>query len=1018
MRTHEPSFRSLFEAMPTACLVLAPDPPRFTLVAGTDAYLDATMTTREQILGRGLFEVFPDNPDDPQASGVRNLRASLERVLATRAPDTMAVQKYDIQRPLAVGDGFEERFWSPRNTPVLDDRGGVAFLLHQVEDVTDLVRLERHGAEQAREIYRRAQELQEANLQLREANAKLDHLDRLKSQLFANVSHELRTPLTLVLGPVEELLGSRMLSGAQRRALETVERNARLLSRHVDDLLQVAQLDAGRVELAYARVDLARLLRFTASHFDALAREKEIDLRVDAPPEAFAEVDPDRLQRVLVNLLSNAFKFTPVGGRVRCALRVEPDATAVVEVADSGPGIPPEQREVAFERFRQLDGGPNRRFGGTGLGLANAREIVDLHRGVVGVGEAPEGGALFTVRVPVAAPAGAPVVAKDEPLVPPGVPTDELRPRSGTEDRIEGQGRALVLVVEDDPEMNRYVRDGLGATHRTAGAFDGREGLDKARELRPDLVITDVMMPGTSGDELLRELRLDPATASIPVVVMSARADHDLRVALLRAGAQDYVTKPFSLDELRVRVDHLLEATRARAVLQADLQLATDDLEALAAEGRDRRRRAAFLAEASRILGSNLEPTSTLERVARAAVPALGDFCIVDVVGEERAITRAAAVAADPDHQLLLDELRRRFPPTWGSAHPATRVLLTGQPDLVAEVTPATLAERTVSEEHAALFHGLSPRSTLAVPMVARGQVLGVISLGASGRSFTEEDLSFTMEYARRAALATDHARLHAEAQEAVRVRDEFLSIASHELRTPLMPLQLQISLLMRRVDELARGQVDRAWLERSLENVQRQGQRLARLVGELLEVSRLTVHEPHLELEIVDLAEVAREVQRAFVGSGEPGGASGSVVVKAQGAVLGCWDRLRLEQILTNLVSNAVKFGEGRPVTVAVRREGVEATLSVTDRGIGIPAEDRERVFDRFERAVSARHHGGLGLGLYIVRQLAEALGGTVEVTSEPGRGSTFTVRLPVVGPAERARWDEATSPIPPLRP
>ncbi|MEW6707631.1 MAG: ATP-binding protein [Pseudomonadota bacterium] len=571
-----PDFRTLFEHSPGLYLALLPDAPRYTIVAVSNAYAQATMTRREEILGRGLFDVFPDNPDDPQASGVRNLSASLDRVRATGAADAMAVQKYDVRRPDAQGGGFEERWWSPVNSPAFAADGTLAYIVHRVEDVTEFVRLKQQGAEREKltdelrqrteametEIFLRAQQIQRANEKLREATAamlrlyeKTRELDRLKIQFFANVSHELRTPLMLILGPVRQLLAAQPPSGL-RRDLEVVERNAVLLLRHVNDLLDIARLDEHMLAPSYAQSDLAALVRRVADHFESASREFGIQLQVDAPAQLQAQLDPRMLQRVLINLVSNAVKFSPRDAPVRLALR-EQQGQAVLEVADSGPGIPPESREQVFERFRQLDGGAQRRHGGTGLGLAIVREFVRLHGGDIGVGDAPEGGALFTVKLPLKAPEGV-AVAADEP---PGQGHDGMadavrvqRPHAAPAPRApDGQG-PLVLLVEDNTDMSAFIRQSLAPDYRVAAAFDGSKGLAMARQLKPDLVLTDVMMPGTSGDALVQALRRERAFDDMPILVLSARADDALRVELLRQGAQDYLTKPFSVEELRARV--------------------------------------------------------------------------------------------------------------------------------------------------------------------------------------------------------------------------------------------------------------------------------------------------------------------------------------------------------------------------------------------------------------------------------------------------------------------------------
>ncbi|HXM59101.1 MAG TPA: ATP-binding protein [Candidatus Dormibacteraeota bacterium] len=587
--SYVPDFQALFESAPGLYLVLTPD---LWIAGASDAYLRATMTSRQAITGRPLFDVFPDNPDDREASGVRNLRASLERVLRARVADAMPLQKYDIRRPADQGGGFEERFWSPINSPVLGPDGEITYIIHRVEDVTEFVRLKQARAEETllteelrgragrmeAEIFLRTGQAAEASRMLKEANVELAalyertrELDELKSRFFANVSHELRTPLALILGPVEKLLNGSPGGDPARDELEVVARNARLLLRRVNDLLDASRLEAGEVALDYADTDLAQLVRMVGSHFESLAADRRIAYTIEAGGDVAAQVDPDKLQRVFLNLLSNAFKFTPAGGAIRFGLRADPAAArAVVEVADSGAGIPAKDREVVFDRFRQLDDGPARRFGGTGLGLSIVRDLVLLHGGTVAVAEAAEGGASFLVDLPLRAPAGAPVRER-----PASAPTLLDAPAASFEHPLDRPAAAafpagaLVLVVEDNPDMNRLIRDSLAPEYRVESAYDGAEGLARARELRPDVIVSDIMMPGMGGDELVRVVRADPDLSGLPILVLSARADDALRIQLLRDGASDYVFKPFSMEELRARVANLVKVRLADERLDA-----------------------------------------------------------------------------------------------------------------------------------------------------------------------------------------------------------------------------------------------------------------------------------------------------------------------------------------------------------------------------------------------------------------------------------------------------------------
>ncbi len=613
--TNEAMFRDLFEHAPGAFLVLNPE---LTIVAVTEVYLRATMTSREQILGRGLFEIFPDNPGDATATGTRNLRESLVRVLRDRVPDTMAVQKYDIRRPESDGGGFEERHWSPVNSPIVGPHGEVRYIIHRVEDVTRFVQLEARNSESAQrtralegeaerttaELLRRSQELGDANRQLHatldERNRlyeKTRELDHLKTRFFANISHELRTPLTLILGPAERLKAAAAEGSRDQRDLVGVVRNARTLLRHVNDLLDLSKLEAGGMTLNLASQDLARLTRVVVGHFESHAQERGVEMVVEGPEALLVTVDADKIQRVLLNLLSNALRFTPAGGRVRCAVHADGERV-LVQVADSGSGIPSAHRAEVFERFRQLDAGDTRQRSGTGLGLSIVREFVELHGGEVTIDDAPEGGALFTITLPQrkcdgdAQPGELPALDAtlltviESPVVSAAV-------RVGTDDPV----RPRVLVVEDNPDMNRFLCETLAEAYAVESAPDGRSGVAKALAAPPDAILTDMMMPGLSGEDLVREVRAVSALDATPIVLLTARSDDDLRVRVLQNGAQDYVTKPFSADELRARVGNLVATRRAREEVRrlaerlaqrnaeleqrtADLGVANEELEA------------------------------------------------------------------------------------------------------------------------------------------------------------------------------------------------------------------------------------------------------------------------------------------------------------------------------------------------------------------------------------------------------------------------------------------------------
>jgi signal transduction histidine kinase len=456
---------------------------------------------------------------------------------------------------------------------------GVFLVRPQVEEVVHSARLSEE----------RRVRLESTNAELELLFARLKEADAARSRFFANVSHELRTPLALILGPAEELLADDNLSDAQRRQLRSMSANGRSLLRQVNDLLDLARLEAGNASLHYVSFDAAAWLRGIVSQFELAAEGRRIALGVEAAPGLSLEADMDKLERVVINLLSNALKFTPAGGRIDVALDVQGDWLRLV-VQDTGPGVPEAHREHVFERFRQVEDGDNRRHGGTGLGLAIVKDFVALHRGEVSLASAPGGGALFTVVIPQQAPADTPVGAGDvrgaqashTALAGALHELASAAPDAEQSPSPQLPGRASVLVVEDNPEMREFVASTLAGSCNVVTAADGEAGLQQARALRPDLVVTDLMMPGMSGDQLVAALRSDNAFDAMPILLLTARDDDALRERLLQAGAQDYLTKPFRPQELRARTQNLVSAKRAGDTLRGELASLSTDLESLA----------------------------------------------------------------------------------------------------------------------------------------------------------------------------------------------------------------------------------------------------------------------------------------------------------------------------------------------------------------------------------------------------------------------------------------------------
>ncbi|MEO1630354.1 MAG: ATP-binding protein [Bacteroidota bacterium] len=434
----------------------------------------------------------------------------------------------------------------------------------------------------------RTEELRASKAEVEAQALRLEELDRLKTRLFANLSHEFRTPLTILLGPIEDALASdtpmpEPLAGQ----LPSMQQSARRLLDLINQLLDLAKLEAGALDLNSEETDVVALARGVAATFAGPAERKGLGLLFDAQVSALSmPLDAQQIETVLTNLVANALAFTERGGKIRVSVGAE-HGDAVVAVEDTGTGIAAAALPYVFDRFRQADGSTTRTHGGTGIGLALAKELVELHGGTIGVESTVGFGTRFTVRLPLgavdvdaeaAAQAGVPTVPRTEqrsaptvlatgdgeaamldlPIPVSATPGDDPPAVATSNDR-----RPLVLVVEDHAGLRAYIRSHLAERYRVLEAENGAVGLETARACRPDLVLSDVMMPELDGVALTRALRAEPALADVPIVLLSAWADEQSTLAGLEAGADDYLTKPFSPDELRARLSNFV-ATRHR----------------------------------------------------------------------------------------------------------------------------------------------------------------------------------------------------------------------------------------------------------------------------------------------------------------------------------------------------------------------------------------------------------------------------------------------------------------------
>lgn len=405
-------------------------------------------------------------------------------------------------------------------------------------------------------------------------------------------------------------------------------------------------------------------------------------------------------------------------------------------------------------------------------------------------------------------------------------------------------------------------------------------------------------------------------------------------------------------------------------------------------------RRATFLAAASKLLGAPLDDATPFDAIARLTVPFLGDWCIIMVL-EQGAVRSVAACHVDPSKTELL---LRLTPDLKLSDRGVARVLVSGESvvynDLPLDDSSASVSLSDPSQLE--ILRSLQKRALLAVPMRVRGQIVGAMTFGTTDpqRRYDDDDVTLAEDLAQRAALALENQRLYRVSTEAVALRDEFLSVASHELRTPVTSMQLAVQSALSIGEAAPPG-----FLRHALESAERQTRRLGRLVDALLDVSRIQAGRLELQREPMDLSELVREVAALVAEDARRAGCA-LTVTTSQEPLVGRWDRPRLEQVVVNLLSNAIKYGAGAPIELMASQQDGRAQLAVCDHGIGMAPSERGRIFERFERAVSSRHYGGLGLGLYIVRRIVDAHGGQIHVESAPSHGARFTVELPLQPP------------------
>jgi PAS domain S-box-containing protein len=931
----KPDFEALFAAAPALFVVLLPDAPRYTIIAASDAYVRATMTRREAIVGLSIFDVFPDNPADPLADGTVNLRASLDRVVATRQPHERAEQKYDIRRPAESGGGFEERWWRARATPVLSSDGALAYILHAIEDVTEKRQLADHATRahvkrhESEERLRLTIEAAPIGMALIGLDGRFMQVNRALCEILGYGADELLTMrLQQVTHPDERADDGELVEHLSHGELSRYQEARRCLRKDggiVDVMISVALLKAPD---GTPRGCIAQVEDITQRRRDeqALSRsEAQFRGLIERMPDGVMIVANRRLayvNRALAKLLGHEHPAQLLGRSLEELYL--PDDLAIIarriRMIEAGEIVPPQELRMVRSDLSLCPietRAIGLRFDDQPGILVIVRDLTERKRSdeALRISEAKYSGIIS-----IATDA---VIAIDESW--------RISIFNAGAERIFGYARHEAIGQPLDMLIPERARD--AHQYHVAGFAAGQVA---ARPMG-DATMT-ITGRRKSGEEF-------PAEAAI---------------SKLQVGDKTILTVA------------LRDVTERRRIERGQQ----------------------LLAEAGKVLGATLDYEQTLATLAKLVAREFADWCVVEVIADGRAaergqLRRLKVASADPANAGLCAELER-LPVDRERPYLIASVVETQQPLLIERVTPELLARGAQDAEHLRTLRAVNPASLMAVPLIMRGQLLGTLAFVSSTpkRIYAASDLRLAQALAERAAIAIENARLYSASVQAAQLRDQVLSVVAHDLRNPLATIRLQAAGMLRAPPEVERR------TQRPREIIDRAAARMNRLIQDLLDVARMEAGELTIErarLVVADLTIEAADMQRALAAS-----SSLELHVDLAPNLPALWgDRHRLLQVFENLIGNAIKFTPpGGRITVGARPRNGEIIFSVADTGRGITPEGMTRVFDRFWQATRADRLGA-GLGLPITKGIVEAHGGRIWVESAIGVGSTFFFAL-----------------------
>jgi signal transduction histidine kinase len=807
----------------------------------------------------------------------------------------------------------------------------------------------------------------------------LAEIDRAKTAFFSNISHEFRTPLTLMLGPLEELLHSQAnLKSKEIENVEAAHRNAIRLLRLVNTLLDFSKIESGRTDATFRLADLRIFTKDITSNFRSLIEKARLDFKLQLGTLSDnVYVDYGMWEKIVFNLLSNAFKYT-LHGSISIGLEQQ-GQHVVLTVSDTGVGIPEKEIPRMFERFHRIANAAGRSYEGTGIGLSLVAELVKIHHGTITVSSKFGMGTTFTVTIPVGyghlpteriihesgdtyASAIRDSFLREAEL---HAETSGMHKRFLGNDASENSDHATtILVVDDNADMIKYLVRLLENNYRIATASNGRQALEKVSENKPDLIISDIMMPVMDGVQLLKEVKANPGTANIPVMLLSARAGEESRIEGFDVGADDYLTKPFSAKELLSRVKAQINISRTRSHLNKLLSQVFEQTPAAITIIRKKN----YMVEFANDLYLQLvdKGNDFIGKPLLVSMPELEGQVIPRLLDD---VMSTGIPYEGKELEVYLHRHGRRDKTYFNFVYHPLREqngLITGVIVVCFEVTELVIAKNRAETAEADLEHKVKQR---------------------------------TVELQEKNALL-----LKANAE-----LEQFAYVASHDLQEPLRKIRTFTSILERNFP-------DNAQARQYFEKIHSSSDRMARLIKDVLDYSRLSSQTPPFEP--VDLNKVLASVLVDFELLIEERKAE---IISTQLPTVQGLDR-QLHQLFANLVSNALKFSEGSPVLKISYRTvsgaevkefpyGYESYVEIRfeDNGVGFDPKYAEQIFVIFQR-LHGKETSGTGIGLALCKKIVQNHHGVIRVESSPGHGSSFFVYLPLTMEKHEPKNDTQT--------